>query len=101
MSAVSAVHLASAIPPLTFLNLVTLPPSGIEAEGQEGEEDEERTDPEGKETSPLDTQEPARSPEPAEDVDKDAKLANDEGTPQEPPLEPAGVRLGQKHEILV
>ncbi|XP_063873230.1 radial spoke head protein 3 homolog isoform X2 [Scylla paramamosain] len=41
-----------------------------EEEGQEKEEAEEREDPDGKETSPLDTQEPARSPELPEDLVK-------------------------------
>ncbi|XP_050714655.1 mediator of DNA damage checkpoint protein 1-like isoform X2 [Eriocheir sinensis] len=65
--------------------------NSIEAEEKEGEEGEERTDPEGKETSPLDTEEPARSPELSEDVEKDAALPEDEGTPQEPPPEIAGL----------
>ena len=46
-------------------------------EGMEDEEDEERKDPDGKETSPLDTQEPARSPELSEDLVKGVKLLDD------------------------
>lgn len=53
-------------------------------EGQEDEKDEERKDPDGKETSPLDTQEPARSPELSEDLVKGATLINDDGTAEGP-----------------
>ncbi|MPC44145.1 hypothetical protein E2C01_037809 [Portunus trituberculatus] len=51
-----------------------------EEEGQEEEEAEERKDPDGKETSPLDTQEPARSPELPEDLVKGVTSLDGDGT---------------------